>query len=368
MKGRIRNLTPRNRTDLLGKISPHIASTDMGKASLSIPRDQPRASSHINDNYCVTSLRARLAGNTPKDTLTVQSLKTHVNLNVVNHVHSATGHSQRKGISPGLSVVMSKDCTLKLVKGASSVIQLPCVQPVTNVPLVVQNLPVGARLQNFWQTWLERGAGPKIVQILREGYTLPFRIWPSLTRSPTVISRYVNPRRNSYLLEALHQLIDKNAIELVHNQTSQPAFSGTQTQQVEAYTGPKQSKSFPQGGEIQNGDTRNHQDIPPARGVGNLSRLQGCLLPYTNTRTVQEISQISCPGLDLPVQSTAIWSVHSAHGVHCLSKGGETDGHTQGYKNPPVPRRLVGQSQIPPNLSPSHPNPGQDVPGSRLAG
>ena len=118
----------------------------------------------------------------------------------------------------------------------------------------------------------------------------------------------------------------------------QPAFSGTQTQQVEANTGPKQTKSFPQGGEIQNGDTGNHQDIPPARGVGNLSRLQGCLLPYTNTGTVQEISQISCPGPDLPIQSSAIWSVHSAHGVHCVSKGGETDGHTQGYKNPPVPR------------------------------
>ena len=149
----------------------------------------------------------------------------------------------------------------------------------------------------------------------------------------------------------------------------QPTFSGTQTQQqVEAYTGPKQTKSFPQGIEVQNGDTGNHQDIPPTRGVGNLSRLQGCLLPYTNTVTIQEISQISCPGSDLPVQSTAFWSVHSTHGVHCLGKGGETDGHTQGYKDLPVPRQLVGQSQIPPNLSPPHPDHNQDVPGSRLAG
>ena len=137
---------------------------------------------------------------------------------------------------------------------------------------------------------------------------------------------------------------------------------------MEAYTRPKQTKSFPQGGEVQNGDTGNHQDIPPARGVGNLSRLQGCLLPYTNTGTIQEISQISYPGSDLPVQSTTFWSVHSAHGVHGIGKGGETDGHTQGYKNPPVPGQLVGQSQIPPNLSPPHPDPGQDVPGSGLAG
>ena len=225
MRDRTENLIPRNRTDRPGRTS-HTTNTDEGRENTSIPHVQPRASSRINDNYCVTELRARLlVGSTPRETLTVQSLETHVNLNVVNHVRSATGHPQRKGISPGLSFVKSKDCTLKHVKGASSVIQLPCVQPVTNVPLVVKDLPVGARLQNFWQTWLERGAGPKIVQVLREGYTLPIRIRPNLTRSPTVISRYANLHRNSYLLEALHQLIDKNAIELVHNQTSLGFFN-----------------------------------------------------------------------------------------------------------------------------------------------
>ena len=55
------------------------------------------------------------------------------------------------------------------------VTQLSCAKPVTNVPIVVTNLPVGARLQNFWETWLDLGAGPKVVQFLREGYTLPFR-------------------------------------------------------------------------------------------------------------------------------------------------------------------------------------------------
>ena len=40
-------------------------------------------------------------------------------------------------------------------------------------------------------------------------------------------------------------------------------------------------------------------------------------------------------------------SKHSTLGVQCSSKGGGTDGHTQGYKNPPVPRQLVGESYIP---------------------
>ena len=63
--------------------------------------------------------------------------------------------------------------------------------------------------------------------------------------------------------------------------------------------------------------------------------------------------QISCPGSDIPVHSTVFQSVHCTHGAHCSSKGVETDGHTQGYNNPPVLRRLVGESHIPPGLSPA---------------
>ena len=149
----------------------------------------------------------------------------------------------------------------------------------------------------------------------------------------------------------------------------QPTILSPKTQQqMEANTGPKQLKRFPQSGKVQDGDTGNHQNIAPTRRVGHLSRLQRCLLPHTDTGTIQKISTFSCPGPDLPVQSIAFRSVHSAHGVHCISQGGETDGHTQGYKNPPVPRRLVDESQISTPLSPTHPNPGQNVPGPRLAG
>ena len=95
----------------------------------------------------------------------------------------------------------------------------------TNVKNVVTTPPVGARLQEYWHIWLDLGAGPKVVSILREGYPLPFRIRPKLTRYPTVISCYANPRRNSYLLEALHQLIGKNAVEMVQNQTSLGFFN-----------------------------------------------------------------------------------------------------------------------------------------------
>ena len=64
--------------------------------------------------------------------------------------------------------------------------------------------------------------------------------------------------------------------------------------------------------------------------------------------------EISHPRSGISVQGPAIRFVHSTFGVHRDTKGGETDGHTQGLKNPPVPRRLVGESQIPPGLSPKY--------------
>ena len=149
-----------------------------------------------------------------------------VSFHVVKSVPSAPGHSQKRELSPGAAdCQISRNYRLKYVNSVSCVTQLYSVQPVVNAPNVVQNLPVGARLQSFWKTWLNLGAGPKVVQILREGYTLPFRIRPQLTRSPSVISRYVNPHRNSYLLEALHQLIDKNAVERVQNPKSLGFFN-----------------------------------------------------------------------------------------------------------------------------------------------
>ena len=296
-----------------------------------------------------------------------------VNCHVAKSVPSAPGHSQKKELSPGWSECqIPRNYKLKYVNSVSCVTQLSVVQPVVNAPNVAQNPPVGARLQSFWKTWLDLGAGPKVVQILREGYSLPFRIRPQLTRSPTVISRYVNPHRNSYLLEALHQLIDKKAVERVQNPRSLGFFN-------RLFLVPKPNGKWRPILDLSNLNVflkveKFKMETPETirtslqQGVGHLSRLQRCLLSHTDTGTIQKISTFSCPGPDLPVQSIAFRSVHSAHGVHCISQRGETDGHTQGYKNPPVPRRLVGESQISTPLSPTYPTPGPDVPEPRLAG
>ena len=140
----------------------------------------------------------------------------HVN-SFVASVPFASGSPQKKGVNP---VYCQSIREINHVKDVSCVDHLSFVKIVTNVPTVVTNLPVGARLQQFWEKWETLGASPKVIRILRQGYTLPFRFRPNLTRSPMVISKYVNPQRQSLLLEALTQLTNKNAVEPVTNQTS----------------------------------------------------------------------------------------------------------------------------------------------------
>ena len=216
----IRTQDKKNRPGkLLGKSST-------GKARVGLPltlQDLPRASSRTNDSYSLNKLPIRLLAGSPHHQQTRDFL--NVKVHVAHSVTTAPGQSQKEDLSPGPAVCTTKDYKLKSVKSALCVTQLSLATSVSNVPNVAQSPPVGARLQNFWETWLDLGARPKTIQNLREGYTLPFRNRPKLTRFPTVISCYANPHRNSYLLEALHQLIDKNAIELVQNPTSLEFFN-----------------------------------------------------------------------------------------------------------------------------------------------
>ena len=188
------------------------------------PRSRLRVSSRVNDNHCVNSVNGQknsacVTGQTGlKPPFVAGDKKVTLNLDVdfcVANAHIVTGLPQRKGINPNFCKMYTE---IKYVKDVSCVGHLSSVNLVTNAPPVVTNPPVGARLQKCWEKWEAFGASPKVVTTLREGYTLPFRFRPNLTRSPTVISNYHNPARQANLLEALYQLVNKNAVELVENQ------------------------------------------------------------------------------------------------------------------------------------------------------
>ena len=149
----------------------------------------------------------------------------------------------------------------------------------------------------------------------------------------------------------------------------QTAIFGTQTQQpVETDPRPEHLEHLFKHRDVQDGKPRDNKNLPPSRGVGHIHRFQRRILPHTHSQSVQEVHALSPPGSVLPVQSPFLWPVHSFHGVHSGGQRGQTHGTSEGYKDPPVPRRLAGESLYPPHLSPAYSNPSHTLSGIRVAG
>ena len=151
-------------------------------------------------------------------------MKDSVNChNVAHHVPSVKNirQPQKKGISP----ILNSQNTIKYVKNASFVNHCVFAPSVSNVLSVANVQSVGGRLQNFWKIWALKGANPKVVSILKEGYVLPFKVRPPLIREPLMVSGYANPTRDSHLQEAVQALIKKKAVERVRVRTSLAFFN-----------------------------------------------------------------------------------------------------------------------------------------------
>ena len=147
------------------------------------------------------------------------SVPTNVSYHVVCRVPTVTRwQSQKKDVRPK-SKIKSQ---IKCVKSASFVGHFVSAP---NVPNVASVQPVGGRLQSFWEIWAHKGANPKVVSILKEGYVLPFKVRPPLVRDPLIVSGYANPIRDSHLQTAVQALIEKKAVEMVKVQTSLAFFN-----------------------------------------------------------------------------------------------------------------------------------------------
>ena len=307
-------------------------------------RNLPRGSSLINDNHCIfpvtgqkNSVLITGQGDLNPAPVVSENSKVTLNFNVDSHVanaHIVTGLPQRKGVNPTFCQMYTE---IKYVKNVSCVGHLCSVNLVTNAQHAVIDPPVGARLNQCWEKWEALGSSPKVVTTLRESYTLPFRFRPHLTRSPTVISNYHNPTKQSFLVEALHQLINKNAVEPVENPNSLGFYN-------RLFLVPKPNNRWRPILDLStlntflNTDRRDNKNLPTVKGVGHIHRFQRRILPHTNSQSVQEVHAFSPSGSVLPVQSPSLWPVHSPHGVHSGHQRGQTHGTSKGYKDPPVPR------------------------------
>ena len=149
----------------------------------------------------------------------------------------------------------------------------------------------------------------------------------------------------------------------------QPPVPGPKArQQVASNLGSQSTQSFSPNKQLQDGDSGNHQGIFTQRGVGHIAGLQRHLLSYPHSPQIQKIPQVLFEQQGISVYSPSFWTGHCSAGIYQGGQRGEIDGSGQGYKNPPVPRRLVAQSPGPGNLPTKYPDPLGPVPRIGLGG
>ena len=85
--------------------------------------------------------------------------------------------------------------------------------------------PVGGRLRSFRRDWLTNKCSQNVLNIITNGYVLPFRSKPNLVRFPLIMSEYKAQQKDQALAICIQSHLSKNAIERVESEKSLRFYS-----------------------------------------------------------------------------------------------------------------------------------------------
>ena len=85
--------------------------------------------------------------------------------------------------------------------------------------------PVGGRLCSFRRDWQTNKCSPNVLNIITNGYVLPFLSKPNLVRFPLILSEYKAQQKDQALATCIQSLLSKNAIERAENVKSLGFYS-----------------------------------------------------------------------------------------------------------------------------------------------
>ena len=120
--------------------------------------------------------------------------------------------------------------------------------PLPNDSLKASLSPrVGDRLGSFRRDWLANKYSNNLLNIITNGYVLPFISKPNLVRVPLIQSGYKALQKDQALASCIQSLLSKNAIKTVENVKSLRFYSRLflVPPKVEASNRPKQAQHLP---------------------------------------------------------------------------------------------------------------------------
>ena len=85
--------------------------------------------------------------------------------------------------------------------------------------------PVGGRLRSFRRDWQTNKCSSNVLNIITNGYVLPFLSKPNLVRFPLILSEYKTLQKDQALADCIQSLLSKNTNERVEHVKSLGFYS-----------------------------------------------------------------------------------------------------------------------------------------------
>ena len=210
--------------------------------------------------------------------------------------------------------------------------------------------PVGGRLRSFKRDWLTNKCSQNVLNIITNGYVLPFRSKPNLIRFPLILSEYKAQQKDQpwplVSVSPVKERYRKGGKCKISRVLQSPVPSTQASPKVEASHRLKQAQHFSTRRKVQNGNSRVHQDFPDSRGVGIVDRPVGRLPTHPHPPKLKEIPKVLLQGSGVPVHLPPVRTGHSPPGLYDDCKGSKTNGPLKRTQNSPIPGRLADQVPV----------------------
>ena len=214
--------------------------------------------------------------------------------------------------------------------------------------------PSGGRLKWFVTQWEEQWSHPFQLELLRQGYHLPFKEHPKLSRTPCIYSGYSEVNKENALLTSIRDLLVKNAIERVNREDSLGFYSQLFREPMETSDRSQLPKSIPHSLQMQDGNSRVNPCFTQTRGMGHLNRPLRYILTSSHSPSIKKVSQVPSQRRFISIQQPTLQVSHRSSGLHISGEGGKTASLKTRHSPTPVPGQLANQSTLPGRIPKTH--------------
>ena len=228
--------------------------------------------------------------------------------------------------------------------------------------------PVGSRLRSFKRDWLINKCSQNVLNIITNGYILPFRSKPNLIRFPLILSEYKAQQKDQALATCIQSLLSKNAIERVENVKSLGFYS-------RLFLVPKPHQRWRPVIDLSRLNTFLHVEkfkmetpesirtsLVPGEWVSSIDLSDAYLHIPIHPSKLKEVPKVLLQSPGVPVHLPTFRTGHSPPGLYDDRKGSETNGPLKRTQNSPIPGRLADQVPVSGGISKGHTGSGRPNP------